>query len=291
VPRRGRGQKFDWDNDDDDMDFDGGDFDGDDFDDAPAPVAGHKTRTKRSGRQTLLDLCTPVFGYTALLPQEESGPQPQYGKFREEILMALKRIEDEASRHGIETEDAREAVYALSLFVDGQVAESEWVVKTEWLAEPLHIVKLQDAEGGVNFFKHLEALGDRQKAVREVYLVCLALGFRGKYAELDAEQQGAQIGEIRQKVVRSIHPVPFEKQRELFPDAYREADPIEDEIPPPPAWWMFASLGVAAVVLVIYVVLFFTAGRSPRKAVETITPLLSSQNEAVRTIGADEVIG
>ena len=273
--RPSRGQRFDWGDDDDGYEDSGqgGRYEAD-YEEERAP-GRRRSRPSRERRLSLMELCTPVFGYAALLPQEESGPQPQYTKFRDEVLVALKRIEDEAPRHGIESEDAREAVYALSLFVDGQVAESAWAVKSEWMAEPLHIVKLQDAEGGINFFNHLDGLGDRQKAVREVFLVCLALGFRGKYAELDATQQAAQIGEIRQRVVRSIHSTPLEKLRELFPDAYRPADPIEDEVPPPPRWWAMASLGAVVLAVLVYVILFFAAGRSPRPADATVKPLLS----------------
>jgi len=285
--RPARGQRFDWGDDDDgyeDSGHGGQERYDADYEEERAP-ARRRSRPSRERRQSLMELCTPVFGYTALLPQDESGPQPQYTKFRDEVLVALKRIEDEATRHGIESEDAREAVYALSLFVDGQVAESAWAVKTEWMAEPLHIVKLQDAEGGINFFKHLDELGDRQKAVREVYLVCLALGFRGKYAEFDATQQASQIGEIRQRVVRSIHSTPLEKLRELFPDAYRAADPIEDEVPPPPRWWALASLGAVVLALVVYVILFFAAGRSPRPADATVQPLLSKPQASIGAHG------
>jgi len=290
VPARrpARGQRFDWGDDDggyEDSGQAGQERYDADYGEERAP-ARRRSRPSRERRLSLMELCTPVFGYAALLPQEASGPQPQYTKFRDEVLVALKRIEDEAPRHGIESEDAREAVYALSLFVDGQVAESDWTVKAEWMAEPLHIVKLQDAEGGINFFKHLDDLGDRQKAVREVYLVCLALGFRGKYAELDATQQAAQIGEIRQRVVRSIHSTPLEKLGELFPDGYRPADPIEDEVPPPPRWWALASLGAVVLAVVVYVILFFAAARSPRPADATVQPLLSKPQAVFSAPGA-----
>jgi len=113
----------------------------------------------------------------------------------------------------------------------------------------------------VNFFKRLEQLGDRHKAVKEVFLVCLALGFRGKYAELEATQQATKIGEIRQKLVRSINPVPLEKQAELFPEGYEPADPIDDEVPPPPRWWVLASLGTVIVAALIWGLMFWAAGR------------------------------
>jgi len=285
VPPRSK-QRFDWGEDEDerpveDEGFDAGAHGADGYEDQ-APRRGSRRRSRGGSarrKQTLMDLCTPVFGYATLLPQEPSEAQPTYKQFRDEAVAALRRIQEGATEHGIEAEDARLAAYALSLFLDEQVVGSEWTGKNEWVAEPLGIVLQQDPEGGVNFFRRLEELGDRQKAVRAVFLVCLALGFRGKYAELDATQQAAQIGEIRQKLVRSIHQKPLDQQDELFPDGYLEADPITDEVPPPPRWWMFASLGVVLIAVVLYFVLFWAAGRAPESADETIRPLISSITE------------
>jgi type VI secretion system protein ImpK len=131
----------------------------------------------------------------------------------------------------------------------------------------------QDPEGGVNFFRRLDAFGERERAVKEVYLVCLALGYRGKFAELDPAQQAAKIGELRQQLVRDMHPKPLDKRRELFPEAYRPAEGIEDELPPPPRWWLVASLSLVALSVLLYFVLFWVAGRSPRGAEQVIRQL------------------
>jgi type VI secretion system protein ImpK len=280
--RRGGGRGgFDWsalDDDEADGPERGGGYDDyDEYEDEPArrPRRPRRQAPAARSRVTLMDLCTPVFGFAAILPRDDgaTGGHPAYEPFREQVVTALNKIESEAPRHGIEIEDAKHASYALCLLMDTVVAESEWEHKDRWAAEPLHIMIQQDAEGGVNFFRRLDQFGERQKDVKEVFLVCLAMGFRGKYAEMEATQQAAQIGEIRQKLVREVHPVPLEKQRELFPKAYQPAEAIEDEVPPPPRWWMFASLGVVAGALLIWLVLFWIAGRSPEAAREELAGL------------------
>ena len=262
-----------------------------DYEEDEAPRRGRRGRRKAPTTEsvTLMSLCTPVFGFAAVLPQEEGQPEPSYEQFRGEVVGAINRIESEAAKHGIEVEDAKQAGYALCLFMDEQVGQSEWSAKMQWMAEPLHIMMQQDAEGGVNFFRRLESFGDREREVKEVYLVCLALGFRGKYAEMEATEQAAAIGEIRQKLVRGIHRVPLEKQDELFPEGYRPAADIEDDIPPPPRWWLFASLGTVAVALVLWFILFWAAGRSPRPAQEALrnltwtVPAVEARDAEVRT--------
>ena len=270
---------FDW-SVADDEDDDGGEPEAadeerydEDEEEERGPRRGRRGRASAAPRRetkTLMDLCTPVFGYAAMLPVDPSDAQPGYEAFRNQVLGALNRVQAEAAEQGIEAEDARQACYALSFFLDTQVAQSQWSGKARWSGEPLGIVLQQDPEGGVNFFRRLDAFGDRQKAVKEVFLVCLAMGFRGKYAEQDAATQAAQIADVRQKIVRAIHPEPLDKQGELFPEAYRPATPIADEVPPPPRWWWFASLGLTAFVILVWIALFVWAGASSRSADEVV---------------------
>jgi len=226
-------------------------------------------------RLSLMELCTPVFGYAAVLPQEPDGEHPSYEQFRQQVVAALHRIENDAPSCGIEAEDARQACYALSLFMDTYVANSAWNAKADWAGEPLGIMLQQDPEGGVNFFRRLEAFRDDQKDVREVFLVCLALGFRGKYAEMELNQQATQIAEEKLRLLRQTHPVPLEKQAKLFPPAYRPAQSIADEIPPPPRWWLITSASVVAVCVLFWVLFFWIAGRTsaePTRLLEQNTP-------------------
>lgn len=216
----------------------------------------------------------PVFGLAALLPREAEGVHPAYETYREQVVGALNAIEREAATNGIEPEDARKATYALCFFIDEQVAQSEWRERMQWAAEPLGIFMQQDPEGGINFFRRLDELGDRERQVKEVFLVCLALGYRGMYAEKEATQQAAEIGDIRQKLIRSIHRVPMDKQSELFPDAYAGAAPIEDDVPPPPRWWLFASLGAVAFVGLVWLLLFFLADNRAKAVDADVRPLV-----------------
>ncbi len=258
---------FDW-------DAAAGQEDDEDFEAAPArrPPSRRAPAPVVKAKKTLMDLAAPVVGFAALLPRdgEAGAAQPEYQAYRDGVLAALRALESEAAEHGIEGEDAREAGYALSLFLDGQVLESVWIEKDRWATEPLHVVLHQDPAGGVNFFERLGRLGERQGAVKEVFLVCLALGFRGKYAELEPTEQAAQIGALRQSVLRQIHPTPLDERRALFPEAYAKAEAIVDEVPPPPRWWLVTSLGVVAVCALIWLALFWFAGRTPEGAIETL---------------------
>jgi type VI secretion system protein ImpK len=231
-------------------------------------------------RLTLMDLATPLFGCAAILPRSGDEPQPAYETVREEVLGLLRRLEDEAPSHGIEGEDAREAAYALSLFMDEQVAESSWEHRARWMSEPLHAVLHRDPEAGVNFFRRLDGLAERQGAVKEVYLVCLALGYRGQYVSMDPTRAAAELGQIRQKLLRDVHPVSMDRQRRLFPEAYAEARPLADRVAPPPRWWTGASLGALAVALLVFVLLLLFAGGVGEKQQEALARLEPAEGAA-----------
>ena len=73
---------------------------------------------------------------------------------------AAKRIETEAPEHGVDREDAQDAVCALCLFLDPGHRDLGMVGKGQWANEPLYAVKLQDPEGGINFFRRLDEMGE-----------------------------------------------------------------------------------------------------------------------------------
>lgn len=253
------------------------DYERDDHDAEPEEETRPRRPQRRSRRAaearrrlTLMELCMPVFGYAAMLPRSSAEAPPDYDTFRKEVLAAIQRIEQEAQEHGVEGEDAREASYALCLFLDEQVADSEWQGKERWASEPLHIVIHKDAEGGENFFHRLDELSNRQREVKEAFLVCLSLGYRGRYANFDPAQQASAIGEIRQRILREIHPVPLEKQPVLFPEAYRAAAPVAEAVPPAPRWWTLASGGTVIVCIFLWIILFWIASWLPRAASEKL---------------------
>jgi type VI secretion system protein ImpK len=274
--RRGSREDYDWDYAQDDAEDDGerrgGRYTRESWDDD-----GRAQRPSRKQKARLIDLCTPVLAYSSVLPRDAGGMHPTYAQFRQEVLAALQKIETEAPESGIDREDAVDAIYALSLFLDEDVATSEWTGKLQWANEPLYAVKLQDPEGGINFFRKLDEMGDRRRAVKEVFLVCLALGFRGKYAELEPSQQAAKLGEIRQRVLRSIHPTPLDNVEELFPEAYEAAQPLVDDVPPPPKWWITASFGVVGLAVIVYAILLWAANGAPDEPAKTLKAVTVSQ--------------
>lgn len=118
----------------------------------------------------------------------------EYGdaaQLRGRILDLLERARREAQRASGTVEDAREAEFALVAFLDETILSSNWSEKDHWLAEPLQLELYDRYDAGEEFFVRLgqlrEDAGGRPE-VLEVYYLCMALGFKGRYLLHDQEK-------------------------------------------------------------------------------------------------------
>jgi type VI secretion system protein ImpK len=109
---------------------------------------------------------------------------------RKLLISYIKDFERTCLAHGKPADAVDQAKYALTAFLDETIINSESNVKESWVAETLQIKFFNDSLAGENFFKRLETmLPDLRKniEVAEVYYLCLALGFQGRYRLSGAE--------------------------------------------------------------------------------------------------------
>lgn len=85
---------------------------------------------------------------------------------------------------GIPDSDIEEAKYPIVALIDEQIFRSPWPGRQHWLARPLQLVFFNENTAGEGFFMRLERLQmqPERRHVLEIYFLCLALGFQGKYA-------------------------------------------------------------------------------------------------------------
>lgn len=116
-------------------------------------------------------------------------PTPQV--LRQRLIDALDDMVGRGRQQGIDDTQLAEARYALTAFLDEQILKARWTHHGEWVSEPLERALYKTREAGNHFFERLRGLlGDGTKvAALEVYYLCIALGFRGAYAE-QSDPQG-----------------------------------------------------------------------------------------------------
>jgi len=134
---------------------------------------------------------------------------PNSETFRKRTKAALHDIQRDAVTAGYDQKDIRDADFAVIAFLDSVILNSPGATRAEWERKTLQEELFGNTDAGVVFFEKLEGLRSRRDSdeladVLEVYLLCLLLGFEGRYsgglrAELDviAEKTRRRIEDIR----------------------------------------------------------------------------------------------
>ena len=142
-------------------------------------------------RQPLPEICSGFIAYGIQISKAaDPGPAEKlYSKVDE----LFREIDIAARANDIPLEDVQQAKYALVAFFDEIVLSSNWAAKDAWQGKPLQLAYFNDFSAGEEFYNKLEALRNtreqRKLDVLEVYFLCLSLGFRGKYADLQGMER------------------------------------------------------------------------------------------------------
>jgi type VI secretion system protein ImpK len=107
--------------------------------------------------------------------------------FRKQIIEALKVADQQARSQGYGAEDIKLAVFAVVAFVDESVLNLRLPVFADWPRRPLQEELFGHHIAGEIFFQNLQELLGKNESqdladLLEVYLLCLLLGFAGRYS-------------------------------------------------------------------------------------------------------------
>jgi len=151
---------------------------------APSAVLFDETKNHR-----LSEIYSPCFALVLQLRATSAFGEADL--LRERIKRLLDKAGVEAARAGVAHEDVQAAKFAMVAFIDETILSSEWAEKDRWLARPLQLEIYDRYDAGEEFFVKLETLrGQRvhRAEVLEVYYLCMALGFKGRYQLHDQER-------------------------------------------------------------------------------------------------------
>ncbi len=147
--------------------------------------------------------------------------------FRAQIRELLVQADEEALGYAYPAEFVKLAVYVTIAFLDEVVLNTRGELASAWAGRPMQEEIFEDHVAGERFFQHLDDLLSRQDSafvadILEVLLLCLRLGFQGRYAGSDGGELGNLIKLSNDQIVRvrggdpplSPHGLPSE--REVF---------------------------------------------------------------------------
>jgi type IV/VI secretion system ImpK/VasF family protein len=202
------------------------------------------TREEPGKRDTLANLYQGFL--TAIVRLQ--GKRQQMGDpatFRARMKTALKDARREAAMLGYRSEDIDDTEFAVVAFLDEVILTSADPGRDAWAKQTLSVEMYGEAIAGEVFFDKVDEFRRRPDsaalaALLEVYLLCLLLGFEGRYSGTQAEL--ASIANRLQGRLDSL--------RQLDSRITPEAVPQERRDPAGPArsavnWRRIAGIAVA----------------------------------------------
>jgi type VI secretion system protein ImpK len=144
----------------------------------------------------------------ALIPQlRATTSHADPAGLRLELLERLREFEDQARAAGVPRPQVTAARYLLCSFVDEVIAGTPWGAGGAWAERNLLQEFHDERWGGDKAFKLLERLGEDANTNRdllELFYVCIALGFEGRYR---GQPNGrAQLEAVANRLFELIHP-------------------------------------------------------------------------------------
>jgi type VI secretion system protein ImpK len=130
----------------------------------------------------MAELFTPFFAYVLLLEQEYTSGHSQhsYEQVRCDLAALLEEQETAARQQGMSTQDYQAARFAVLSWADAMLQQTAWEDHQRWQAFPLLAEYYGTPQAGAELGEELQRLLSERPEVREVYTLCLSLGFRGQ---------------------------------------------------------------------------------------------------------------
>ena len=170
----------------------------------------------------LLDGFLELMAYTCAFLEREAE-QPTCAQVSAQYDLLLQRAETFREEAGFEDAPWADALFAVCAWADERILCSAWEGRPAWLQVQLQRRRFQTTRGGELFFERLAALPPEAVQQRAVFDYCLALGFQGRYFELENRPRLRTI----QAQNRALLPGPTlgGPREELFPDVGRSLAP------------------------------------------------------------------
>lgn len=204
----------------------------------------------------LTDCFIELLGYVCSFLRTAAERQPPYSQVKADITRLLGQSEDGVRRGLFSREEYDQARFAVCAWVDEAILNSAWKDRSQWQKEQLQRLLYRTTEAGEEFFERLNAVGFQQRAVREVYYLCLALGFTGRYCGSGDDFLLGQLKTSNLKLLLGTSGgIPSLEQEPLFPDAY----PTEEfDVGPREKRFRFSAVTVACLAgpVVLFGLLF-----------------------------------
>ncbi len=204
----------------------------------------------------LIDCFIELIAYVSYFLKTVPKEQPSFEQIKTDIHHLIGKSHDNFHQSDLPQEDFDLARFAVFTWVDEVILSSDWHKKSEWQGEQLQRVYYHTTDAGEIFFDKLNNLEPPQTQVREVYYLCLALGFTGRYCNPGDEYLLEQLKNSNLKLVEGSKNFESIEQTLLFPKGYQLDETIQSNDKGKGGIPISLVFGISLPVL-LYGVLFF----------------------------------
>lgn len=214
------------------------------------------------------ELFSDLFAYVLLFEQmsQQDEFQPSYEQVRNDIVALLEKQDEAARRQNILERDYQDARFAVVAWTDERILKhNTWQYHNKWNASPLQLTYYNTRNAGEEFFERLQDLQADNKEIRELYYVCLGLGFSGQY--FLGKEDELKLDQIRHDQAQHLT-VPVQDVQDidkLTPQPYEIVSPAGRPIKRP-LTHLLLKIGLAllvAVPLALFLVYMILPGAEP----------------------------
>ncbi|MCP4672239.1 MAG: DotU family type IV/VI secretion system protein [Desulfobacula sp.] len=173
----------------------------------------------------LSDCFTDLIAYVLFVLKKNQEGSPAFDLVRSDVERLNTKSKQQQESTGFSDQDYDLARFAVFAWIDEAILKSGWEGKSTWQFEQLQRKFYQTANAGELFFKNLNSIGPHQNEVREVYFLCLSLGFTGQYCNAGDELLLDQLKTSNLKLITgSSIDLPSLSKMQLFPETMISVD-------------------------------------------------------------------
>ena len=170
---------------------------------------------------------------------EEYG---DYDSTRKQIIDTVEDVVRNSEKISLSDSELDAAFYSIVVMLDEVILCSELPYRKEWRDNLLQIKYFGHSTGGVEFFNMLNKVIESESQTAWVFLLCLLLGFRGKYSVSNDDEIQGYISRLKKQCGLNIRVE--EKNKISFKQKKNKS-----------SWFNF-YLSLAGIIIIYFVLLF-----------------------------------
>ena len=173
----------------------------------------------------LPDYFIPLIAFVRSLEPGSVSAEPQ--DIANDIDSLITQAQNLALKNGLAIERFQEGLFPVLAWADEHIASKHlWSTEHAWQRFLLQRRYFRTALAGREFFDRLSQLDARAHDIREVYLMCLCLGFLGRYSITPNSAELTSLRMEQYQLIRAANKGTGTDDAVLFPKAY-DAVPIQ----------------------------------------------------------------